>query len=233
MARALVRGQSQHNWVAAGEDFDKALQLSPESALVHYRRGLWFLAPVNRMGEAIAETQRAAELDPLSVLTRGVDAFTQVIAGKREDAVRTARAAIELMPTSFIGCFLAGFALGGAHELDEALATVNRGLDAAPANLWLTVVKSAVLGRMGRKEEVVVLLGELTERSSREYVPSLVLGVLHAVAGDLDSAFRWLEAAIDERQSWTAPFLISPLIRGLLPNPRYNALLKRLNLPER
>ncbi len=65
VARGLIRGASERNWVGANQDFEKALRLNPDSALAHYRRGIWYLMPMGRMEETARETERAMELDPL------------------------------------------------------------------------------------------------------------------------------------------------------------------------
>ena len=48
--------------------------------------------------------------------------------------------------------------------------------------------------------------------------------------GDLDGAFRWLEAAREQHIVWTVPILRSPLYRDSLAGARYDALLRTLNL---
>jgi hypothetical protein len=55
--------------------------------------------------------------------------------------------------------------------------------------------------------------------------------VVHAAAGNLDEAFRWLDAAVDERQPWTVPFLMSPVVADFLRGRRYDDLFRRMNLP--
>src|SRR5262249_52799511 len=72
VARGVIRGACQHNWTGARQDFEKAIQLNPDSALAHYRLGIWYLMPMGRMEEAAREARRAVELDPLSILARSV-----------------------------------------------------------------------------------------------------------------------------------------------------------------
>src|SRR5690242_8536817 len=59
VARGFVRGTCQFQWEAAGADFVRALELNPESPLAHYRRGAWYLMPLGRMEETLAEARRS------------------------------------------------------------------------------------------------------------------------------------------------------------------------------
>ncbi|MDE3168282.1 MAG: protein kinase, partial [Acidobacteriota bacterium] len=80
MARGMVKGACEFDWPAAGRELERAVQLNPDSSSAHYRMGWWYALPVGRVAEALARMRRAAELDPLSVLTRGLEAMILGIA---------------------------------------------------------------------------------------------------------------------------------------------------------
>ena len=228
LPRGMIRGAYEYNWSAAAQDFDKALQLNPDDAMAHYRRGIWLLMPLGRMDEAVAECQRAAELDPLSILTRCIEAFVLNIAGRNEAAIRRARSALELFPDSFLAYFLSGMTLGGCGLFEEAAAIVERGARSIPGDIWLATIQAAIYARQQRTEEVsriLVRIGELSEPA-----PPVILGMLQSVSGNLDRAFRLLETAVEERHMWTIPILRAPLFAELLAGPRYQALLRKMNL---
>jgi serine/threonine-protein kinase len=230
LPRGMIRGAYEYNWSAAAQDFDKALQLNPDAALAHYRRGIWILMPMGRMDEAVAECQRAVELDPLSILTRCIEAFVLNIAGRNETAIQRARSALELFPDSFLAYFLSGMTLGGCGLLDEAAEMLERGSRAIPGNVWLATIQAGIYARQRKTEEVSRILIRTEELSGRQAAPPLVLGLLHALSGNLDQAFRLLETAVEERHIWTIPMLRAPLFAECLAGPRYQALFRKMNL---
>jgi serine/threonine protein kinase len=121
---------------------------------------------------------------------------------------------------------------GGMGEVWKARDTrLNRIVAMVPGNLWLIASRSVALGHTGQRDALREVLESLLQRATKEYVPSLILGVVHAAAGNSAEAFRWLDAAVDERQPWTVPFLMSPVVADFVRGPRYDNLFRRMNLP--
>jgi eukaryotic-like serine/threonine-protein kinase len=63
---ALIAHLYEWDWDRADREFKRAIELNPNYPLAHHWYGL-FLGEMNRPDEAIAEEQRALQLDPLSV----------------------------------------------------------------------------------------------------------------------------------------------------------------------
>jgi hypothetical protein len=57
------------------------------------------------------------------------------------------------------------------------------------------------------------------------------IGEAYSYCGDADRAFEWLDAAIDKDPGivWLRN---DPLLKGLTGDARYEALLRKVNLPE-
>ena len=89
-------------------------------------------------------------------------------------------------------------------------------------------------GLAGRRAEALEELRILTELSAQgEYVPAGAFGTLvHAGLGDFDSAFEWFDKACDERDNDLPFFKFAPtFLDPLRCDPRFDALVARLNLP--
>jgi uncharacterized protein YecT (DUF1311 family) len=54
------------------------------------------------------------------------------------------------------------------------------------------------------------------------------VGDVYAWRGEQDKAFEWLERAYQQRDSGLNGIAYDPLLAGLQSNPRYGALLKKL-----
>jgi serine/threonine protein kinase/Tfp pilus assembly protein PilF len=241
LARGFIRGTCEHDWRGAAQDFDHALQLNPDSPRAHYRRAICYLVPVGRMEEAVAETQRALELDPLSPPGRFAEAWILHVAGHGQAAVEHTRVALEMFPNSILGSWLSGFVLAGQGLFEEAETVLRRALHIDPENVWVSSILAAVYARqtqvtddwvrsLERASEASRILAELEELSKRQYVTPLAFAMIHTTLGDLEKAYEWFEKALEERETWLASVLREPLYAEALAGPRYQALLHRANL---
>ena len=241
LARGLIRGTCEHDWRGAAQDFDRALQLHPDSSAAHYRRAIWYLVPIGRLEEAVIETQRALELDPLSAPGRFVEAWILHLTGRGQAAVEHTRVALAMFPNSILGSWMSGFVLAGQGLFEEAEAVLQRALRIDPENIWVNSILAAVHARqtqfsddsvrsLERASEASRILAELEELSRRQYVTPLALAMPYTTLGDLEKAYEWFERAIEERETWLASVLREPLYAEALAGPRYQALLRKANL---
>jgi hypothetical protein len=53
---------------------------------------------------------------------------------------------------------------------------------------------------------------------------------VNSVLGNLDEAFRWADRAIEQRDPQVLGLKSTPLFENLRSDPRYPALLRRMNL---
>ena len=86
------------------------------------------------------------------------------------------------------------------------------------------------LARAGRADEARGLLAELEQRSRTGYVAPTALAAIHLGLGETDQAFEWLDKAIDLRDPLIVPIKSFPHFDSLRPDPRFRALLRKMNL---
>jgi hypothetical protein len=87
----------------------------------------------------------------------------------------------------------------------------------------------AVLGR--RAESLTAIA--LVEKSFASNQPYNIAAV-YALLGERDQAFSWLERAYQRHDSALVgipPFTVDPDLKSLRGDPRYKALLRKMNLP--
>jgi hypothetical protein len=58
------------------------------------------------------------------------------------------------------------------------------------------------------------------------------IALVYAARGDPDRAFAWLDRAVHAYADGIIWIKGDPLLDGLVADPRFNALLRRMNLPE-
>jgi tetratricopeptide (TPR) repeat protein len=111
-------------------------------------------------------------------------------------------------------------------KLDAALAesqleAPDSGLDSGLAEVYFA---------MGRKAESNAALARLTTARSSD--AAFQIAEAHAYRGEPDEALAWLDRAYRQKDIELYWIKCDPLFRKLEGDPRYNALLHKMNLPE-
>ena len=86
--------------------------------------------------------------------------------------------------------------------------------------------------QMGKPDEAQKVLDDLLERSEQEYVSPFHLALLHFVLEKNDEGFKLLNKAYEEHDPRLCYLKISPWVDSIRSDPRYTALLKKMNLEE-
>ena len=96
----------------------------------------------------------------------------------------------------------------------------------------LKILPSDLAANQGKKAEAQRVLDELKELSKKQHVSPYSIAIIYAGLGDKDQAFEWLNKAYDQRSFFIALLKVETVLDNLRPDPRFNVLLKRANLPE-
>ena len=223
----LVRFVFDFDWTGAEREFLKAIELSPSSAEVHDHYS-WLCASLERYDDAVREVRLAHELDPLMV--QSDVATTLLRAGRIEEAIKEARRGLQADPGATRCHSILGWALilhgenaAGIAELEHAVALT------PDATLFLSQLGQAyaLTGSIGKARQI---LGQLRERATREFVSPYHFAYVHAGLGEADAAIDWLERAFERRSGAIYGIKGSFLFRNLRGHPRFESLLRRMNL---
>ncbi len=177
------------NWAAAESEFKRAIELNPNNseALGYYS---WFLAPMGRKDEALAQAKRSQQADPLSTMANLFVGSVLVFNRQWDPAIGQLRSAIELDPTFwFDHCFL-GRAYEPKGRLPEAIAEFQRALELEKDNAetWSSLGHAYALS--GNRAKAQKMLDHLKELSAHTWVAPYNVAVVYAGLGEKDQAFR-------------------------------------------
>jgi len=183
-----------------------------------------------RFDEALQESERARQLDPLSVIIAADNGFILYCARQHDRAIEKFRWAREMEP----GFPRADMIIGADVEdgkFAEALADLEAVRTTSDAR-WYWGARTYINGRAGRHSEAEQALKQLlrlTEQGTAD--PGLFLWVYIGI-GDRDKAFAWLERAFLQRASVMVTLKVDPAFDSLRSDPRFQNLLKRVGLAE-
>jgi len=222
-ARALVRWDLQWDWAGATADLARAMALNPRDPIVLSDR-CNLERQSGKLASSAAACRQAIQLDPLSVSHWNQLTHTYVASGEYVLARAAVARALEISPASTAAqgnrCAIAVFS-GDAtgRQLCKGLPDEKQRL------FW------AALGTFDEDDPteadraLAVLIAKIGEQD-----PDRIARV-YAWRGEKDRAFEWLERAYAQRLG-LADLKIAPIFRKIRDDPRFTALIKKMNLPQ-
>ncbi len=232
-AHAALAGQAlffEWDWATAEKEFQRAIQLNPN--LVVAREGYAeFLMLMGRSGESIAERKRALQLDPLSLALNTQLAWSYGNAHRFDEAIRQLQQVLEMEPNFVVARFSLGeaYELAGRHE--EAVRELHAALAANKGDIVFLGYLGYTYGRAHQPRKALEVLAEMQKRAKKENVSRVLLGVVYLGLSQPDKALTFFEDAYKQRDVWLIAVIASPEFDPLRSDPRFQALLRRMNLP--
>ena len=218
------------DWPGAEREYRRAIAINPSYPTAHESYGL-FLAAMGRYEEAQAEERRAVELDPLSLGIQSTAGWVLHYSGKQADAERQLRIAVRTDSTFPVAHLYLGRVLQFNGQLDSALAHF-----AATGRLraWVPTIagEGYVYAQQGRRDKAQAVLDSLAALSRTQYVTAYAVALVHAALGQRDSAFVWLNKAVDERTHWVLWLNRDRRWDPIRSDERFRAIVRRVKLPD-
>ncbi len=227
---AVYKAWYEHDWAGSETEFRRALALNPNYSFAHDQFGL-VLGFVGRLDESVAETTRAAELDPLSPQIP-IDGLMAVAWQSRYAAARDlARKAANLDPTFFFAPFMDGWIDIQEGKVNEAIPHLQkaRALESPP---FVTAWLGYAYGASGDRKGAMAAMDELKAAALHGYVPPFNLAIVHLGLGDRARALDDLERAYDADSQWMIYLRGDRIFDPLRSEPRFAALMRKLGFEE-
>jgi TolB-like protein/class 3 adenylate cyclase/Tfp pilus assembly protein PilF len=212
------------DWPAANDAYQHALALAPNNPTV-----LLAVAGITRVlggaERAIELYRRAIALDPLSSAAHRALGLRLLRMGRLDEASAAIATALEINPSAGLVWCLVAAIRREQGRLDEALAAAERERLPDFRQLALGMVHHA----MGHREAADAALRKLSDEWA--HAAAYQIAMLHAMRGEVDAAFQWLERAYAQRD----PGLVNlagdtPFARALHSDARWMPFLRRMKL---
>jgi serine/threonine-protein kinase len=224
LARGLIRLDLFFDWDGARADLEKARQLGPETADLLLLEAA-VLGSQGQVAPAVEQLRQAAELEPLSSRVWSELGHSLLAAAQPASARDAFRRGLEIAPDAqwpTVGMAVTELLTGNTQA---ALEWFQR----TPMPQTRLQGLAICLDRLGRRAEADRALEELI----REYglVSAWEVAQAHAARGDKDAALEWLDRAYMQHDGLMSGVKNDPLLGSLRGDPRYAALLRKMNLP--
>ena len=217
------------DWDLTGEnaELNRALQLDPNSAAVHF-----FLAllPLFRgeLKEGLGLVLEAEKLDPLSPIISYV-ATAAYLANKRiDEAIIAGQRTQRLDPHYFYLDSNLAAAYREKGNFAEAIALYTK---AQEEQRFPSSGLAITYARMGQQAEAKKILDQLLQERQTRYVSAQTIAAVYVAFGEKEEAFRWLERAccrtLVERSSGSLSF---PSFAALRSDARFPQFLRRIGV---
>jgi len=218
------------DWTGAEEEFRKAIELSPNypDARAMYSNYLWLM---KRHEEAMVQIQQAQELDPLNAFFPACSGVYLTVAGQYDEAIVQFRKALRMSPDLPFAHWVLSemYFTKGLHEeslAEEKVYYQSMGDYEVAAALTQGYAQSGYRGAIRSAADL------LAERSNKAYVAPSDVALLYVRAGEQAQALVWLEKGLEERDPNLPTIRLYPSFETLRNTPRFQALLRRMNLPQ-
>ena len=221
-ARASLRLETL-DFAGARADGENALALAPGDSRVQSLYGVG-LAAFGRVPEAIAAMDRAVGLDPLNSFAWANLGLFLTVNGDYPAARGALDRALAINPDDFAS----HLALAQLDLLEGRLEDARQEYQQHGSEALRRMGDAMIEHALGHERESQQALKSLIAKHAQDM--AYQVGDVYAWLGDNDKAFEWLERAYAQRDSGLNGVQYDPLLAHLHDDPRYQALLGKLQL---
>lgn len=222
-----------YSWDFLGgeKEMRRAVELNPDSASAWSQLHFVYTS-LGRFDEAIAAAKRGVELDPFSDSAHFHMGIAYGIARRFDSGILHFKKSLEFDPrnTTCLAALSLAYAWGGHAE--EALRACQETITQAHGVAVVLGHVGAAYAKLGRLDDAREILRQIEASRTPDGRSSIWIAAIHAGLGEKDAAFEWLGKAFQERVSFLAYFKFHPTFDNLHGDPRFDALVKRIGIPD-
>jgi eukaryotic-like serine/threonine-protein kinase len=218
---------NEYDWAGSEREFRRAFALNPNYAFAHDQFGLG-LALQGRFEESLAEGKLASSLDPLSPQIPIDTIFAYVGQGKFQAAREEEKRAEDLDPTLFYCPWASGWIDLDAGNVAAAIPEFQKATAMGSATFVLAFLGCAY-GASGDRARAMAQIEAMKQKSLHGYVPPFNLAIVYLGLGDRKRALDHLEQAYAADSQWLCWLKEDRIFDPLRSEPRFIALMKKLN----
>lgn len=206
---------------AAAKYLERALQLEPANTGIIGTAAL-LCGSLGRLDEAIALNEFIVSRDPVSPAVHSNLGLNYISAGRWDDAIDSFNTVLTLSPGYSFTMYKIGVALLLKGEAQAALKAMQQ-----EDSVWGMIGLPMIYHDLGQAQESDAALAELIDQHGQGWAYNIAY--VHAHLDDADSAFEWLDNAIEFKDSGLSEILDEPLFSNIHDDPRWLPFLQKIN----
>jgi len=215
------------DWAAAATQFNRALELNPNSAPIHEKYA-FYLVRTGQLPKALAEVERGIDLDPVSWHSFHADGFICYFSRHYDEALSLIQRvhALNINPPDW--SFLLGDVYAEQGRFPESIAEFLKS-GSGPDSLGHL---GNAYGRAGRPDDARKTIAKLQEHVQKNGVGRYEIALVYAGLGKKPEAFKWLEEALAAHDVGLLYLKVDPCLDPLRSDPRFDDLVRRVGLAD-
>jgi len=230
-ALALIVQNQDWDWQTSEKEYRRAIELNPNYATAHqwYAEHLMWLG---RFGEALHESERARQLDPLSLIIATDQGAILYFSRQYDRAIEQLHNVLQKDPNFGRAGGLIIYAYVEKGMFSQALAGAETSHRLYGEGPWYWSVLAYSYGRAGQLERARREVEKLEKMSQHEQVNPAIMLWAHLSVGDKEEALADLEKAYSEHFGILTTLKVEPAFDPLRSDPRFQDLLRRVGLAD-
>jgi TolB-like protein len=222
--RGAIRQSWLSDWAGARADYEKALALDPTDGDAYFNESI-LLEGLGKFQEAIVAAQKSVAIDGLNLSYLGMLTDVQIALRDYAAADQTIGRMAEIDPRSEQLAFSLSYLRLLQGRYGESLAACPK-ITEERRRLACVARAQYSLGHRSEADQALAGLRKTGTGGNRTEVAEV-----YAWFGDADQAFAWFDQAVAARESDVQAILARRTLDRLHKDPRWIALLKKMNLP--
>jgi TolB-like protein/DNA-binding winged helix-turn-helix (wHTH) protein/Flp pilus assembly protein TadD len=223
----------EYEWDKSGaeKEFRRAIELNPSYATAH----AWYaeeLAALGRGDQALAEMERAREVDPLSLPVSVVAGWILYVERDNDQAIDQFQRTLELDSNFAIAHLYLGRAYVQKGNLEQAIVEAQTATRLSGSHPFYMAWLGYAYARAGNRNEALRILHQLKVISGKKYVASHDVAAIYVGLGEKSKAIAWLNKGYDEHSYTVLQLGVEPEFDSLRSDPRFQDLVQRVGLSQ-
>ncbi|MBN1164351.1 MAG: protein kinase [Candidatus Krumholzibacteriota bacterium] len=230
-AYAVTLTKLEQDWEKAGEEFKTAIALNPNYETAHQ----WYSEYLFKLGffeVGLGELDRAAELDPLSIIIQSLKGSSNYYMGRYEEAITQCMRSIELESEFSFPYYLLNQSYLVTGRLEEAMWALEKALAAEGATSETIAAAREVFAQKGFDGVGHWIIENEMGFSDQTYNRPYFLATVHAYLRETEKVLENLEQVLRSGSNYGDFIQYDPFFVYLHDDPRFRELLRRTGLPE-